>query len=164
MKRLIFLVLFPTLLSIMLFSCSEKEPSLSADDISKKIESAVELDEGYHSVNEKYFDYYFKYNGDSIRSDTNEFVIRVSNSQSSENEFGVIKATSGKAQSVENACREYLDERKNAYLDAKASYSPDEYEKYANAKVIRVGNTVIYFILSESDAKKAESAISDLIK
>ena len=164
MKRLIFLALFPAFFLLTLYSCSSQSQYSSADDISSTIESVVALEEGYHSVSEKYFNYYFKDNGNSILNVTNEFVIRVSNSQSSENEFGVIVASKGKVKSIENACREYLELRKNAYLDAKASYSPDEYEKYAEAKIIRRGDTIIYFILSASDVKKAESALSELMK
>lgn len=164
MKKLKFLVLFPVCFAITFFSCKDQNVTASATDIADTVESVIFLEEGYHSVTDKYFDYYFKDNGNSVRGDVVEFIIRASNSQSSENEFGVIKAANGKAQNVENACRNYLESRKAAYLDAKAAYSPDEYEKYKDARIIRFGDTIVYFILSAKDAKKAESSLNELLK
>ena len=164
MKKLKISLIIPICIALTFCSCSDTDISFSASEITDAFENAVKLDEGYHSASDKYFDYYFKLDGSSIRNDVSEFAIRCSNSQSSENEFGVIKALRGKVQNVESACKRYLEARKNAYLDAKAAYSPDEYEKYSNAKIIRNGDTVIYFILSLQDAEKAEKALNELLK
>ena len=131
-KILVFLLSIILSICFLFFnSCAKtKSINLNADELSSKIEECIKLDSGYYSVSEKYFDYYFKVGGQSIRDSVLEWTVRCANTQSSENEFGIIKATAKSVKEAELACQSYIEKRKAAYLDAKAAYSPEDYEKY----------------------------------
>ena len=153
------------ILNLLTFgACSARyNTDINVAEVADVIESRVPLESGYYSASDDYFDYYFKQNGESIKSICANWTVRCSNSQSSENEFGIIKAQAGKEKDVEAACKQYIESRRNAYLDAKAAYSPSEYEKYANAKVLLYEDIIVYFILSSADVKIAESAFKEII-
>ena len=53
---------------------------------------------------------------------------------------------------------------RETYLEAKAAYTPEEYEKYENAKIKVYGNTVIYFIMTKEDSSSAIEKIDALNK
>ena len=158
MKKILLLIITPL---VLMSSCGEKELSMTATDIADIIEKSVPLEEGYYNPSEQYFAYYFKdMSGNALN--VSDFIICRSKSQSSENEFGIIVAESGNVNEVKKACERYIEIKREAYLEAKASYSPDEYDKYEDASVYVYGNTVIYLILTPNDAKSVLNAINDV--
>lgn len=162
MKKIIrsSIILSVCVAALLFCSCdTQKSPEKSILELADVIESHAPLDAGYYSASERYFDYYFKVDGESIKNDVTEWTVRCSNSPSSENEFGILKAAKGKAHTVERACNEYIESRKSAYLDAKAAYSSEEYEKYDSARVLVVGDTVIYIILSAKEGDAVAKAL-----
>lgn len=149
-------ILFAILILIWLsaVSCSNTQKTdKSADELMSAVLAAVPLEAGYYTVSEAYFDYYFDAEGVLDWS-----VVR-SKSQSSENEIGVLVAESGRLEEVRSRCSQYLEEQRIAYLEAKAAYTPEEYEKYRDAEVLVYGNCVVYFILGNKDRASAISAV-----
>lgn len=152
-----------TVLSILLIfpSCSEKSLELSIDEIAKEIEAVIPLESGYYGASEQYFTYYFKDNdGNSLK--VHDWAVYRSSSQSSENEFGIITAENGEVSAVKSACEKYIETQRESYLESKAAYSPQEYEKYRDAKIQVYGNTVIYFIMTKEDSELAINKIENL--
>lgn len=158
MKKILLLIIA----SLMLFSsCGEKELSMTANEMAEIIEKSVPIKEGYYNPSEQYFSYYFKdTSGNALN--VSDFIICRSKSQSSENEFGIIVAKSGNVNEIKKSCERYLEIKREAYLEAKASYSPDEYEKYRDAGVYVYGNTVIYLILTKNDAELVLNLLNDV--
>ena len=157
-------ILSSVLLIFLIFpSCAGKSLELSNEEIANEIKSAVPLDEGYYQASEKYFAYYFKDDkGNSLK--VSDWAIYRSNSQSSENEFGIITTRVNNVDSIKSACQNYIETRRKAYLEAKAAYSPEEYEKYRDAKVEVYGNTVVYFIMTKEDSELSIEKIEALNK
>ena len=155
---------------IFSLSCANNsEPvSVSISELSSAISSAVPLDEGYYSASDSYFKYYFKDdNGNTLLNsvvDTEKWVVRKSKSQASENEFGIFITEKKNIGTVKSVCEKYIETRKNAYMEAKSAYSPEEYEKFRDAEVFVSKNCVIYFIMKKSDVNLAKESIYSLIK
>ena len=110
-----------------------------------------------NTVSEAYFNYYFDAEGVIDWS-----VVR-SKSQSSENEIGILVSEPDKVGTVQKCCMEYIDEQRSSYLEAKAAYTPEEYEKYRDAEVLVYGNCVVYFILGSEDRAAAISAVESCL-
>ena len=160
-----FFAMFTALILLLgtFVACTQESIDLSIDEIASEIESAVPLEDGYHKVSEQYFSYYFKDdNGNTLN--VSDWVIYKSSSQSSENEFGILSASSNNVSTVKSACENYIEKQRETYLEAKAAYTPEEYEKYANAKIKVYGNTVIYFIMTKEDSSSAIEKIDALNK
>ncbi len=163
-----FLKLFAiALLIFALSSCSESVAiDMTASELTDAATTAVPLSSGYYQPSDAYFNYYFSEDGHNITADSLvlDWSIMKSSSQASENEIGVLVAKDGCIEQVKEVCREYLEERREAYLEAKASYSPGEYEKYRDAEYFTQGNYVIYMILDSPDRLAVRSAIEDMLE
>ena len=166
-----FFAVFVSAVFFVLFaSCANEKAnaSVSVSELSVAISSAVPLDEGYYSASDSYCKYYFKDEngttlfGNSFAADT--WTVQKSKSQSSENEFGIFITDQKNIYTVKSACEKYIETRKNAYMESKAAYSPEEYEKFRDAEVLASKNCVIYFIMNKADVNIAKEAVSSLLK
>ena len=171
MKKLLrFVSIFIAVIFIALsVSCTNKNGNIavSVSELSTAIASAVPLDEGYYSASDSYCKYYFKdENGNALLGDLvslKNWTVQKSKSQSSENEFGVFITEQKNVETVKSACEKYIETRKNAYMESKAAYSPEEYEKFRDAEVFVYENCVIYFIMKNSDVNIAKKSVSALL-
>ena len=157
-----------SILSLLLFififpSCTHQSLEISKEEIAEAVKSSVPLDDGYYQASEQYFKYYFKDDSGNALV-VSDWDIYRSNSQSSENEFGIIIAADGDVNKVKSACENYIKTQRESYLEAKAAYSPEEYEKYRDAKIEVYGNTVVYFIMTKEDSELSIEKIEALNK
>ena len=166
-----FVCVFLSFISIAFcVSCSNGNNviSVSVTEISMAISAAVPLDEGYYSASDSYCKYYFKdENGGALLGNivgAENWTVQKSKSQSSENEFGIFITDKKSVSTVKSVCEKYIETRKNAYMDAKAAYSPDEYEKFRDAEVFVSENYVMYFIMTKSDVTIAKKSVSALFE
>ena len=158
MKNMTMLFAVLILICLSAVSCSTpKATDKSAAALMEATVGAVPLDAGYYAVSDAYFNYYFESDG------VLEWSVVRSKSQSSENEIGIVIAEPGRVGEVERSCREYLEEQRRAYLEAKAAYTPEEYEKYRDAEVLVYGNCVVYFILGTEERAAAISAVESCL-
>jgi hypothetical protein len=169
MKRYVCQALIFILIISFFVSCSSEASGTKAtvDELATLISSSVSLDEGYYSASESYCKYYFKdKDGRSLLGEIigeENWTVQKSKSQSSENEFGIFIANDKNISDVKNACENYIETRKKSYLESKASYSPDEYEKFRDAEVFVSENYVIYLIMKKSDINIAKDSLSKLL-
>ncbi len=155
-------LLLIAVLLLGLVSCSDTvNVSKSADELTESVILSVPLPSGYYKPSDSYFEYCFSEADESIdiTALVSDWSIMKSSSQSSENEVGVLIARDGCLQRVKEACLEYLEDRQAAYLEAKASYSPGEYEKYRDAECFVYGSCVFYLILGADDRAAAKRSI-----
>ena len=158
MKNITMLFAVLVLICLSAVSCSRMQVTeKSSAELMNAALEAVRLDGGYYTVSEAYFNYYFDAEG---VIDWN--VVR-SKSQSSENEIGILVSEPDKVGTVQKCCMEYIDEQRSSYLEAKAAYTPEEYEKYRDAEVLVYGNCVVYFILGSEDRAAAISAVESCL-
>ena len=166
-----FLCIFLSFISIVFcVSCSNGNEgiSVSVTELSEAISSAAPLDEGYYSASDSYCKYYFKdENGGTLLGNivgTENWTVQKSKSQSSENEFGIFITDKKSVSTVKLVCEKYIETRRKAYMDAKAAYSPEEYEKFRDAEVFVTENYVIYLIMKKSDVNAAKASVSALFE
>ncbi len=151
-------------------SCAKSSDGvyISVSSVSTAISSAVPLEGGYYSASDSYCKYYFKDDDGSAivgnTVNTENWTVQKSKSQSSENEFGIFITDKKSVGEVKSVCEKYIEIRKNAYMDAKAAYSPEEYEKFRDAEVFVSGSCVIYFIMKKSDINIAKKSVSALLE
>ena len=163
-------VFISVIISVFFASCADQsvKSPVSVTELSLAISSAVPLDDGYYTASESYCKYYFRdESGTSLLGGIvgpENFTVQKSKSQSSENEFGIFITDFQKTKALKSICEKYIETRKKAYMEAKAAYSPEEFEKFRDAEVFVYDVYVIYFIMNRSDINIAKKSVSALFK
>ena len=90
------------------------------------------------------------------------YTVAKANNAKNINEVGIFKVQSGKTKEMEKIVSSYVDGMQQSYRAM--DYFPEEVEKIDCAKVVVMGNYVIYSFLNEKDTESFYSAIKSLIQ
>ncbi|HHT54190.1 MAG TPA: DUF4358 domain-containing protein [Clostridiales bacterium] len=151
------------ILAVILFaSCGKKvsyRDDLTAKEVIDKIEATVPLDDGYYSVDSDYLDFYFE-GADAL---IDSYEIRIANTSTNINQFGVFKVKDGQAEAMQALCRGYLSLKMERWV-LQADYIAAEHPKMEDAEVRIFGNYVVYTILTKQDKTAVFKAVEELLK
>ncbi len=144
-------------------SCGDKEKASYSNEIdvktvADKIESCVQLADGYYTTDSDYLDFYFEGANPLVDS----YEIRIANVSTNINQFGVFKVKEGSAEAMKTLCEGYLELKMANWL-VQADYIESEHPKMVNSEARVFGNYVIYTILSKDDREVVFAEVEDLL-
>lgn len=130
--------------------------SVSAQQVSQKIQQAIPTPFGYvdntsYSMKTDFEDMSFVIDSHIvICADTTNF-----------NEFGVFLVRESDVKLCQTRLKAYLEKRRIAFCNG-VVYDIEQYPKFEDAAVYRVGAYVFYTILNKTDAQKALDAVKQV--
>ena len=145
---------------LILLACSvSAQSNLSSAMISEEIQRAIPVPFGYIDNTQYGFQNYF-----SQFSFLEDGCIVVCADATNFNEFGVFYVKEhADVRKFEKILTSYLSGRKNEFCSG-VIYDIKQYPKFENARVISIGNFVLYMILNDSDGDLAVSAVRRIIE
>ena len=159
MKKTLIMIL---IISAVLTSCSRDTTDYSSLEIEGIVNNIVEhapVEFGYCDVSDYYMENFF-----SELQGLQEYRIYTCNESSNFNEFGVFKfADVNDASDGMKVIRRYLETAKTEFENG-IIYDINEYPKFTNAKVERVGLYLIYTVLNRNESDSAFTAIKQTTK
>ena len=154
MKKSLIIIL---IISALLTACSKDTTDYSAlktEEIVDHIVKYAPVEFGYCDVSDYYMKNYFS----DLRAPL-EYRIFTCNESSNFNEFGVFKfSDEGDAEDGLKVLRHYLNTSKEEFENG-IIYDINEYPKFTNARMEKVGVYLIYTILNKNEADSAFAAI-----
>ena len=154
------LCLFAVAVSLMLFSASyANAQSISAETLSKAIQSAVPVEFGYVDNT----DYLMKREFSSLQNACKSHIVVCADSTNF-SEFGVFLVEEAKdVKPCVERLGAYLDKRKEQFKNG-IVYNANEYPKFENAKVFTVGQCVVYTILDPVQNATVVQTVKNILK
>ena len=149
MKKNIALVLALIMVLCVFAACGKDSAADPGFDAVKSAVLAAVDSEGLQDIPAAYVENTMKLGSDAY----SEACLRISNTGTSIDEFGVFKTDD--AEALKALLEAYLSYRNDIWMD---EYLPEEFPKLENAKLWVVGDYVMYVILGSDAAGSAETA------
>ena len=131
--------------------------NLTSEEIYNLVQGSFNTEGGIRVLDDDVILEFTDKNLDSIES----YTVAKANNAKNINEVGIFKV-SRNINEVKKIVTKYLSEKQQSYRAM--DYFPEEVEKIDCAKVVVMGNYVIYSFLNEQDTTTFYKAIEDLIK
>lgn len=91
-----------------------------------------------------------------------DYIVVKANNAKNINEVGIFKVKNGKSAELKKIITKYLEDKQQSYRAM--DYFPEEVEKIDCAKVVVLGNYIIYSFLNEKDTGAFYASVENLIK
>ena len=148
--------------SLVLSSCSGSKSyktDVAVSTLSDAAKKQIEISGGYMTTDPDYIEF----NLEGLPTPKEFEIFMASNSSANKNEVGIFPyENTTDAENAKAVVKKYLVAKDESYKAA-IDYTPNEYPKIENAKVVVFGNYVVYTILTVDDSEKVTSAIENLL-
>ena len=149
---------FATLIMLLLYTNVSAKAVPDAKTVSETIQKVCPDHFGYVDNSEYYMSSYF-----SGLEDVDDFHIVTCADSTNFSEIGVFHMKNNDHQAEnKKLLKRYLQKIKQNFENG-VVYNADEYPKFENARVISVGNYLIYTVLDRHHVLRAEKAVRDMI-